>query len=90
MDDRDRHYVPTNVTVMTVALLVLFRVMIGYQPHSGQDDWHGLHSAYGGDFEAQRHWMELTYHLPIKDWYLKTHIGKIPEQHCKLLVKGIL
>lgn len=22
-----------------------------------------------GDFEAQRHWLEITYHLPIKDWY---------------------
>lgn len=22
-----------------------------------------------GDFEAQRHWMELTIHLPIEDWY---------------------
>ncbi|KAG5518968.1 hypothetical protein PMAC_002499 [Pneumocystis sp. 'macacae'] len=22
-----------------------------------------------GDFEAQRHWMEITLHLPIKEWY---------------------
>ncbi|KAF8631066.1 hypothetical protein AX15_002670 [Amanita polypyramis BW_CC] len=22
-----------------------------------------------GDYEAQRHWMELTLHLPIKEWY---------------------
>jgi alpha-1,3-glucosyltransferase len=22
-----------------------------------------------GDFEAQRHWMELTVHLPISEWY---------------------
>lgn len=22
-----------------------------------------------GDFEAQRHWMELTIHLPISQWY---------------------
>ena len=22
-----------------------------------------------GDFEAQRHWMELTIHLPISEWY---------------------
>ena len=25
-----------------------------------------------GDFEAQRHWMELTLNLPIADWYRKT------------------
>lgn len=22
-----------------------------------------------GDFEAQRHWMEITNHLPISKWY---------------------
>ena len=22
-----------------------------------------------GDFEAQRHWMEVTLHLPLKKWY---------------------
>ena len=48
---------------------LLLRIGIGFQPHSGQDNYHGLHSAYGGDFEAQRHWMELTWHRPIGDWY---------------------
>ncbi|EJW72974.1 hypothetical protein WUBG_16119, partial [Wuchereria bancrofti] len=23
-----------------------------------------------GDYEAQRHWMEITYHLPINQWYV--------------------
>ena len=27
-----------------------------------------------GDFEAQRHWMEVTYHLPITQWYTTTFI----------------
>lgn len=22
-----------------------------------------------GDFEAQRHWMEITKHLPVREWY---------------------
>ena len=22
-----------------------------------------------GDYEAQRHWMELTIHLPVQQWY---------------------
>ena len=22
-----------------------------------------------GDYEAQRHWMEITVHLPIRQWY---------------------
>ena len=25
-----------------------------------------------GDFEAQRHWMEVTWHLPLADWYRAT------------------
>ncbi|GMR37057.1 hypothetical protein PMAYCL1PPCAC_07252 [Pristionchus mayeri] len=25
-----------------------------------------------GDYEAQRHWMEITHHLPIKEWYRNT------------------
>ena len=24
-----------------------------------------------GDFEAQRHWMEITQHLPMNKWYGK-------------------
>jgi alpha-1,3-glucosyltransferase len=22
-----------------------------------------------GDYEAQRHWLEITFHLPIRMWY---------------------
>lgn len=25
-----------------------------------------------GDYEAQRHWMELTHHLPVEEWYFNT------------------
>uniref|UniRef100_A0A7E4W1K7 Alpha-1,3-glucosyltransferase n=1 Tax=Panagrellus redivivus TaxID=6233 RepID=A0A7E4W1K7_PANRE len=25
-----------------------------------------------GDFEAQRHWMEISIHLPVKEWYMNT------------------
>jgi len=25
-----------------------------------------------GDYEAQRHWMEITFHLPVGDWYRDT------------------
>ena len=50
-------------------MLVLLRVLVGFQPHSGQNNFHGKLNAYGGDYEAQRHWMELTFHLPMGDWY---------------------
>jgi alpha-1,3-glucosyltransferase len=23
-----------------------------------------------GDYEAQRHWMEITYNLPVKEWFV--------------------
>ena len=25
-----------------------------------------------GDYEAQRHWMEITYNLPLREWYSAT------------------
>jgi alpha-1,3-glucosyltransferase len=25
-----------------------------------------------GDYEAQRHWMELTLHTPLREWYVQT------------------
>ena len=58
-----------SLRVAIWAAATLLRVAVGYQPHSGQDNFHGQRAAYGGDFEAQRHWMELTWHLPLAQWY---------------------
>ena len=53
------------------ALLVLvcisLRCALGLHPHSGM----GKPPMFG-DFEAQRHWMELTTALPLGDWYRDT------------------
>jgi alpha-1,3-glucosyltransferase len=59
--------IPLVVAVIT--LLLLLRALVGLHHHSGQDNYHGSKVAYGGDYEAQRHWMELTLHLPIREWY---------------------
>lgn len=42
----------------------LFRWTVGLWGHSGQ----GKPPMYG-DFEAQRHWMEVTVNLPVSMWY---------------------
>eukprot|EP00897_Mesotaenium_endlicherianum_P001127 jgi/Mesen1/11014/ME000098S10405 len=47
------------------ALLVRFAV--GLHGYSGQ----GTPPLYG-DYEAQRHWMEITLHTPIQEWYKNT------------------
>jgi len=64
----------TNNTTKTTLLLAIttslfLRTLIALHPHSGQNNHHGSTTAYGGDYEAQRHWMELTYHLPLHLWY---------------------
>ncbi|XBW34716.1 hypothetical protein QEN19_000283 [Hanseniaspora menglaensis] len=48
--------------VTLIALLIRFCVGIG--AYSGYND-----PPKFGDFEAQRHWLELTLNLPMKDWY---------------------
>ena len=42
----------------------LFRWVTGFWQYSGYQ-MPPMH----GDFEAQRHWMELTVHLPMTHWY---------------------
>lgn len=56
------------ITVLALSLIII-RILVSLQPHSGEGNDHSNKAAYGGDYEAQRHWMELTYHLPLKDWY---------------------
>ena len=55
-----------NLALFVMALLI--RYIIGaYHPFSGLGK-PPLH----GDFEAQRHWMEITYHTPAQSWYTET------------------
>lgn len=47
-----------------VSFALILRLAVGLGPYSGykQEPLHG-------DFEAQRHWLEITYHLPMNQWY---------------------
>ncbi|XP_018310035.1 dolichyl pyrophosphate Man9GlcNAc2 alpha-1,3-glucosyltransferase isoform X2 [Mycetomoellerius zeteki] len=46
---------------------VLLRCCIIYHSHSGE----GKPPMYG-DYEAQRHWQEITLNLPLDKWYINT------------------
>lgn len=47
-----------------IATSTLVKWCIGLGAYSGHDT-----PPMFGDYEAQRHWMELTVHLPVKEWY---------------------
>ncbi|KAL4160047.1 hypothetical protein PRNP1_000618 [Phytophthora ramorum] len=48
-------------------LLVLIRWLVGLHSYSGEHT-----PPMFGDYEAQRHWMEVTINLPVSDWYFNT------------------
>ena len=51
-----------------VLLAVSVRLFVGLQGHSGR-----ARPPLYGDFEAQRHWCEVTAHLPVGEWYAGRH-----------------
>ncbi|KAL8217800.1 hypothetical protein R6Q57_021173 [Mikania cordata] len=46
---------------------ILVRMGVSLHPYSGAGD-----PPKYGDFEAQRHWMEITTNLPVNEWYQNT------------------
>ncbi|KAG7831864.1 hypothetical protein KL942_000198 [Ogataea angusta] len=47
-----------------IVFAIIVRCAVGLGPYSGQNT-----PPMFGDFEAQRHWMEITTQLPISKWY---------------------
>lgn len=46
---------------------ILLRLAVGLYSYSGE-----AQSPMFGDYEAQRHWMEITFHLPPSQWYINS------------------
>jgi len=53
--------------LLLVCIGLVVRYGVSLWPHSGQ----GSPPLYG-DYEAQRHWQEVTLNIPVKDWYVNT------------------
>lgn len=54
-------------TLAVTLLGILLRWCVSLYPYSGA----GKPPMYG-DYEAQRHWQEITVNLPIKEWYVNS------------------
>lgn len=52
-------------------LIILFSLTVRFGVSSGSYSGESTPPMYG-DYEAQRHWMEITTNLPIQDWYQNT------------------
>ncbi|XP_014475945.1 PREDICTED: probable dolichyl pyrophosphate Man9GlcNAc2 alpha-1,3-glucosyltransferase [Dinoponera quadriceps] len=53
--------------VLILFCAILLRCCVTFHPHSGE----GEPPMYG-DYEAQRHWQEITLNLPVNEWYTNT------------------
>ena len=56
-----------NSNLFIIIIAVFFRLLVALHSYSGA----GVAPIFG-DFEAQRHWMEITINVPLKDWYRNT------------------
>ncbi|KAL1950330.1 hypothetical protein VTO73DRAFT_5454 [Trametes versicolor] len=57
-----------NMKAWIAPCLILASIWVKWAVGLGSYSGQGTPPLYG-DYEAQRHWMELTIHLPIRQWY---------------------
>lgn len=68
-DDCDDEYRLSEIwkKVLIFSLAIVLRAAVSIHPYSGEKT-----PPRFGDFEAQRHWMEIALHVPARDWYRET------------------
>jgi len=54
--------VPFKLEVIALTTVII-KLGVSLFPYSGKNS-----PPMFGDYEAQRHWMEITVNLPIQDW----------------------
>eukprot|EP00899_Mesostigma_viride_P024519 jgi/Mesvir1/5251/Mv15370-RA.1 len=58
--------------LLIIGFGILLRLGVGTYPYSGA----GKPPMFG-DYEAQRHWMEITVNLPAKEWYTNSSLNDL-------------
>ncbi|KAJ0408398.1 hypothetical protein P43SY_003124 [Pythium insidiosum] len=66
-DHFERHALHREGVWFVWIVLLLLRWVVGLHAYSGAHT-----PPMYGDYEAQRHWMEITLQLPPRDWYFNT------------------
>lgn len=61
-----------SLVLFSVLSSLLVRYLVSRWPHSGQ----AAPPMYG-DYEAQRHWMEITLNLPPSQWYVNSTLNNL-------------
>ena len=59
-------------TLLIHLISIILKILTGLFGYSGEHD-----PPKFGDCEAQRHWMELTNNLPIKEWYTNSTLNPL-------------
>ncbi|CAH1776224.1 unnamed protein product [Owenia fusiformis] len=59
----DRALLPYLFVLISVIVVVRWSVSLNSYSGAGKAPMYG-------DYEAQRHWMEITYNLPVSQWYM--------------------